>query len=367
MTHVLMTTDAVGGVWTYCLDLAGALAAAGVQTSLAILGPAPTAAQRADLASSAVVRAAHHPGALEWMDDPWADVDDAGRWLLDLETAWQPDVVHLNGFVHAVLDWRAPTVVVAHSDVVAWWHAVHGAAPPAAWRAYADRVGAGLAAATAVIAPTAAALADTERIYGRTGGSVVPNGRRGDWLIELDKEPIIIATGRMWDEAKNLASLRAVATRLDWPVVVAGAVTRDDADGRPPEAGDDEGPVVALGPLAFAELAPWLARAAVHAAPARYEPFGLGVLEAAMSGCALVLGDIASLREVWADAATYVAPDDLAALAQALTDLIHDPVRCAQRGAAAREHARRYTATRMAAGYAEVYRGVLADRPCLAR
>ncbi len=31
--------------------------------------------------------------------------------------------------------------------------------------------------------------------------------------------------------------------------------------------------------------------------PARYEPFGLSVLEAALSGCALVLGDIPSLRE----------------------------------------------------------------------
>ena len=40
-------------------------------------------------------------------------------------------------------------------------------------------------------------------------------------------------------------------------------------------------PVVELGPLPFAELAAWLARAAVFAAPARYEPFGMAALEAA--------------------------------------------------------------------------------------
>ena len=33
--------------------------------------------------------------------------------------------------------------------------------------------------------------------------------------------------------------------------------------------------------------------------PARYEPFGLSILEAALSGCALVLGDLPSLRELW--------------------------------------------------------------------
>ena len=41
--RLLMTADAVGGVWTYALDLAGALAAHGVETTLAVLGPAPSA------------------------------------------------------------------------------------------------------------------------------------------------------------------------------------------------------------------------------------------------------------------------------------------------------------------------------------
>ena len=52
-----------------------------------------------------------------------------------------------------------------------------------------------------------------------------------------------------------------------------------------------------------------MGRAAIYALPARYEPFGLSILEAALSGCALVIGDIPSLREIWADAALFVPSD----------------------------------------------------------
>ena len=43
--RILMTTDAVGGVWTYALDLARGLAALDIETVLAAMGPDPDAAQ----------------------------------------------------------------------------------------------------------------------------------------------------------------------------------------------------------------------------------------------------------------------------------------------------------------------------------
>ena len=46
---VLLTTDAVGGVWTYSLDLARGLAEHGVRTTLAVIGPEPGPAQRAEV------------------------------------------------------------------------------------------------------------------------------------------------------------------------------------------------------------------------------------------------------------------------------------------------------------------------------
>ncbi|HEY0779002.1 MAG TPA: glycosyltransferase, partial [Gemmatirosa sp.] len=99
----------------------------------------------------------------------------------------------------------------------------------------------------------------------------------------------------------------------------------------------------------------WMGRAAVYALPARYEPFGLSALEAGLAGCALVLGDIPSLREVWGDAATYVAPDDAAALADALRTLAADDAHRTALGIRARTRALTYTPARMADGYLAAY------------
>ena len=51
-----------------------------------------------------------------------------------------------------------------------------------------------------------------------------------------------------------------------------------------------------------------MARTAVFVSPALYEPFGLAVLEAAQAGCALVLSDIPTFRELWDGVALFVAP-----------------------------------------------------------
>ena len=62
----------------------------------------------------------------------------------------------------------------------------------------------------------------------------------------------------------------------------------------------------------------WLAARPVFVSAALYEPFGLAVLEAAQAGCALVLSDIPTFRELWDGAALFVAADDAAGFAAAL-------------------------------------------------
>src|SRR5262249_9167451 len=71
--RVLMTTDAVGGVWTYALALSRALGRAGVAVDLAVTGPPPGAGQRRAAAAIASVELHVCPNAprLEWMDEPW--------------------------------------------------------------------------------------------------------------------------------------------------------------------------------------------------------------------------------------------------------------------------------------------------------
>ncbi len=351
--RVLMTADAVGGVWTYALELARALAARGAEVHVATMGPLPSEAQRAEAGRVPALTLHARDYRLEWMDEPWEDVARAGEWLLALERALAPDVVHLNGYAHGALPWRAPALVVAHSCVCSWWRAVHGEDAPPSWDRYRDAVRAGLAGAALVAAPTRAmadALADC---YGAVPPAhVLPNGRT-PIAAPCAKEPMVLTAGRLWDAAKNVGAVARASADAPWRTAVAGDVAPP-----PGAAGHDlvaNADVEWLGVLPPERLGEWMSRASVYALPARYEPFGLSALEAAQAGCALVLGDIPSLREVWGDAATYVAPDDTEALRHAITTLMTDHDTCMERGARARERAARYTPARMADGYLAAY------------
>lgn len=317
ISRVLMTADTIGGVWTHALELASALGQRGVRVALATMGAPPSDLQRAQVAALRTVSLHDGGYQLEWMAEPWRDVRAAGEWLLELERQVQPDLVHLNQFAFGALPFIAPTLLVAHSCVLSWWRAVHGVAAPADWSRYRQAVSQGLAGADLVAAPTQAMLASLAENYGHARqGVVLPNGRSAAAYAPGRKAPFILSAGRLWDAAKNLSALEAVAPRLGWPVRVAGS-NADPAGGVREPLG-----VTALGELAPEALAAQFASASIYALPARYEPFGQTALEAALSGCALVLGDVPSLREVWGSAAMYVRPDDHEALHGALRRLI---------------------------------------------
>jgi glycosyltransferase involved in cell wall biosynthesis len=352
-----MTADAVGGVWPYALELAAALRAHGAEVHVATMGPRPTPAQRAEAVAHGV--ALHESDwALEWMDEPWDDVARAGDWLLGLERALAPDVVHLNGYAHGALPWRAPSVVVAHSCVCSWWRAVKGEDAPPAWDRYRDAVAAPTRAMGDALAAHYGARA--QAFGGLPAARVVPNARRADRFTPGRKEPVVLTAGRLWDEAKGVRAVAEAAAALardtPWRTFVAG----DDA---PPAGAAGAGwrdgigadAVRWLGALPPAELAGWMARAAVYALPARYEPFGLSALEAGLAGCALVLGDVPSLREVWGDAALFVAPGSAVQLACVLRTLDADPEYRRTYAARARARALTYTPERMAQGYLGAY------------
>ncbi len=350
--RILMTADAAGGVWTYALELARALAGRGVTVGLATMGAPLTRDRREEARSIPSLELFESVFKLEWMGDPWDDVDRAGEWLLQLEARLKPDLVHLNGYVHAVLPWRAPVLTVGHSCVLSWWRAVKGCEAPASWDRYREAVSRGLAASRLVVAPTQAMLDALKENYPGAirEARVIPNGRDLALFRPRLKSRYVFAAGRLWDEGKNIAALETVAPRLAWPVYLAGD--------RGPQAPPPARGVFALGPLTPPDLAHFYARAAIYALPARYEPFGLSVLEAAMSGCALVLGDIPSLRENWSNAAVFVPPDDTAALQMALKRLISDANLRGGLRARARVRARRFTPHRMAEAYLSAYRDV---------
>jgi glycogen(starch) synthase len=351
--RVLMTTDAVGGVWQYSLELASGLCQRGIRVLLAAMGPAPSSAQMQAAGAIHGLALLHRPYRLEWMEGAEADLDASAAWLADLETAFEPDIVHINAYAHACSPWRCPVVVVCHSCVRSWWQAVRGGEVPPEWNAYSARVAEALQRADLVIAPTRSFLQAVHAIYDirLPAACTIPNGRSGPFRPDFAKQPFVFSCGRAWDEAKGFDIVDRLAGKLPWPMFVAGST--QSADG-----GACRAPARAqmLGSMREDELASWLAAASLFVLPARYEPFGLAILEAAMSGCALVLGNLGTLRELWDGAAQFVDAGDEQALRDVVIDLIRDPLLRHELGARALERARRYSAGRMVEGYLQAYR-----------
>ncbi len=355
--RVLMTADTVGGVWSYAIDLTRAFASQNIEVLLATMGAPLRPDQRSEAAALPNLRVAESEYKLEWMDDPWDDVERAGVWLRQLARAFRPDAVHLNGYTHAALTFGAPVLVVAHSCVLSWWRAVHAVPAPRAWSQYETEVRKGLRAASMIVAPSHAMLACLQENYGALPDTrVIANGCRADAFAPAAKEEFIFAAGRIWDEAKNIAALDATAGELAWPVCVAGAARHPNGSVYQAQGAH------LLGSLSRERMADLYALAAIYALPAHYEPFGLSVVEAALSGCALVLGDIPSLRENWEGAAVFAAPDDRAALRQMLARLIDNEALRTELAIKARERARRFTIERTASAYADVYSSMCGAR-----
>jgi hypothetical protein len=109
-----MTTDTLGGVWAHSLELAGALAPLGIQTSLAALGGRPSGEAREEARAIPGLTLHESEYRLPWMSEPWDEVGHAGSWLLQLCQATRADLVHLNEPIFAALPWPVPTVAVGH-------------------------------------------------------------------------------------------------------------------------------------------------------------------------------------------------------------------------------------------------------------
>jgi glycosyltransferase involved in cell wall biosynthesis len=160
--------------------------------------------------------------------------------------------------------------------------------------------------------------------------------------------------GRIWDEAKNVQLLVNAAPELPWDIRIAGQQQFEK----------DEAPLGSnkthfLGKLDIDRIAAELSEASIYVLPAKYEPFGLSALEAALSGCALVLGDIPSLREIWQDAAVYVDVNNLESLVSAINGLINDQELYDNYSAKAEARANFFSSGAMADEYLEAYQKLI--------
>jgi glycosyltransferase involved in cell wall biosynthesis len=377
--HVLISTDALGGVWPYSLDLAAGLRTRGLSVTLALMGPAPAPAALAAAEAAIGARILVTGLPLDWTAPDAAAVRDAAAALAATARAVGADLVHLHSPALAVAAFGCPVIAVCHSCVATWWDACGSGPLPAdlAWRR--DLAAEGCGRANRLIAPTQAFARATRAAYGlaqppevvRNGRAMMDGGSHSPTPLGEGQEffagsapgpqagrdgiagaPHAFAAGRLWDRAKNAETLDRMAARLDQPVRAAGPLDGPNAE----RAAFRH--LRCLGRLDAAGIALELACRPVFVALARYEPFGLAVLEAAGAGCALVLSDIPSFRELWDGAARFVAPEDDAAAAGAVRDLLDNPGPRVALGEAARMRASAYGVDAMVEGVLGVMRAV---------
>lgn len=360
---VLMTADAVGGVWTYALDLTRGLRERGIDVALAVLGPPLSAEQRRSADQVAALGVIETGLSLDWTADGPIEVAASGVAVAALARQLDVDLVHLNSpALAADQAFDQPVVAICHSCVATWWNAVRGGELPDgfAWRT--KMVRNGYEAADALVAPSAAFAQATTAIYelGREL-SVVHNGRPmrssgARTSLDAPAELFVLTAGRLWDEGKNAAVLDRVAGQLAAPVLAAGATSGPNGAAIALEH------VRALGQVDTDVLDGLFAARPVFVSLACYEPFGLAVLEAAQAGCPLVLSDIPTFRELWNGAAAFVSSTDESGAVALLGRLLSDPAERERLGRAARARSLRYTLDRMTEGVIEVYRTTMAAR-----
>lgn len=344
-----MTADTVGGVWSYCMELCNTLP--DIHFHLVTAGAKLNEGQWNEIESLQNVCVYETEYKLEWMEKPWNDIDGSGEWLLRLEEEIQPHIIHLNSYSYGSLPFSAPKIIVAHSDVVSWWQAVNGEVPPTEWDEYFSRVKQGLDGADLIVAPSKAMRKSLQEIYGASAPSkVIYNGRSKNLFCTREKKPFIFCMGRIWDEAKNIELLIKAAPMIDYEIRIAGDQQFDRKS-----FGTELNNTQLLGRLNMERIAAELSEASLYVLPAKYEPFGLSALEAAYNGCALVLGDIPSLREIWKDAAVYVDVGDEEMLAKKINGLMQNAEELKRYQMKALARAENFSAAAMVAGYLEVY------------
>lgn len=354
LNRVLMTVDAVGGVWTYSCELARQFKKRNIEVVFVQMGPRLDNTQKEMIKELDNVELIESKYKLEWMDDPWSHVDEAGEWLLELEILLHPDIVHLNGFTHASMAWHAPVLVVAHSCVCSWYEQVKNSQIPVSLKEYQKRVSEGLRCAECVVAPSNAMLESLYKHYGQIAPStVIYNGHGKINHSKVLKETFVLTSGRVWDEGKNIIAVAKIASELLWTVYAAGEGTLE---------GGEYDNFKLLGKLSPPALEALMVKAPIFVSPSKYEPFGLSILEAASCGCALVLGDIPSLKEIWQDAALFVNPNDNLEIRDTIQECIGKPSLRKEYAQRARLRSEKFSSEAMSEHYLRVYQAMIANK-----
>ena len=350
--RILMTLDAVGGVWRHAMTLATALKVAGTEVAFLGFGPDPAPAQRDEAERIGPLH--WHPAALDWMVREEADLDPSVPGTIEQVAEHEKAaLIHLNQPGQAVgLKTDRPVVAMVHSTLTGWFAAVQADEVPPEWAWQVTREREGLRRADAIVVPSRSLAVELHLAHGDLGQvQVIRNGTLAPERPTTG-ERFVIAAARWWDEGKNAIALDEVAQGLPWPVVMAGPLEGPNGEAVQILHADHRGV------LSHADTLALMRRAGVFVSPSLYEPFGLAALEAARCGLPLVLSDIPTYRELWDTAAVFFRPNDEGALEGALRRLLDAPALRRDLGQAALRRAADHSVAAQATAMLRLYQGL---------
>jgi len=297
--RVLLTTDTIGGVWTFTDELSHQLLQRGHAVALVSFGRKASSWQRESMNRLEKEYAARFSftsslAPLEWMEQNHRAYDDGASVLLDTARDFRADLLHCNQYCFGALPIDLPKLITAHSDVLSWATACRPQGLEYSdWLVqYCELVQRGLDSADVVVAPTRWMInALRDGFDFSCEAKTIYNGR----TLSTNDGPLkrllrAVSAGRLWDEAKGLKTLLEIDSPM--PIVVAGEETFVDGEQR------NLHKIKALGSLSEPEVLKVFCTSSIYIATSIYEPFGLAPLEAAGCGCAIVARELPSLREV---------------------------------------------------------------------
>jgi len=177
-----------------------------------------------------------------------------------------------------------------------------------------------------------------------------------------ERENIVLHVGAV-QKRKNIARLVEAFERMPrgWKLVLAGSAGFGAAEifariANSPRRQE----IQVLGYVSAAELARWYARARIFTFPSLDEGFGMPVLEAMAAGVPVIAARHAALPEVCGDAALLVDPEDVAAIAAAIEQLMEDRATAERLVEAGRKRAREFCWQKAAIETWKVYQSLLA-------
>jgi hypothetical protein len=240
----------------------------GTRVTLAVLGPAPDAAQRAAAVALPDVALEETGLPLDWLATSRDEVLRRARRWRRWRRGSAPTSCSSTAPALAAAGFRVPVLGVCHSCLATWWQAVRDGEMPEDFRWRTEILAEGYRGRDALVAPSRAFSRATAAAYG-LAPLVVHNGRRAGPRT-LRAGAFAFTAGRLWDEGKDLATLDRAAARLSIPILAAGPT-------RGPNGAEVALPhLQVLGTLDEPAMRSWLARGPVFVSAARYEPVRSG-------------------------------------------------------------------------------------------